>query len=162
MWAKTAAEKQAKREAIKNTLNLFNHLNNQNLSTMPRTLSTGANLFRFETPGVSYVGRYTGINKSWDSDSNEPGKEHKAGDIIGYEFEDAKGDYHLIGASWAIEDAMSKVGSGDYLRITFLGQSKSKKGNVNRFKVEVFDTDHKEDRDELTELGFELDPVASK
>lgn len=124
---------------------------------MPRTISTGANIFKFETPGSSFIGKYTGQNKSWESDSTESGKEHKAGDIIGYEFEDAKGDYYLIGASWAIEDAMQKVGSEDYIRITFLGQSKSAKGNVNRFKIEVFDLDTKEDRDELKKLGFVLD-----
>lgn len=75
-----------------------------------------------------------------ETDDEETGQ--KAGTVMGYLFEDAQGETHIIGASYQIEKALTSktVGVNDALRITFVNTKKLDGGrSVRRFKIELFE-----------------------
>lgn len=80
--------------------------------------------------------------KYWDFDAHPIFKgsylrEHlKGGEVSGYIFDDENGNDALIGASYNIQNALSKAKEGDFYMIQFLGKEKIPGGkSVNKFNV---------------------------
>lgn len=118
---------------------------------MGRVLEGGASILKWETVGQKYVGRYTGTKKTWERDveETENQKGHKKGDVIGFLFEGADGNFTIIGASHSIESTMEQVKKDDVVSFEYLGKGKSPKGQVNKFRIELLDDA------EADEAGFE-------
>lgn len=105
------------------------------------TLISGADFYNFKEDGVVYIGYYTGQKSIREADKLD-GKGNviaKAGDIMGYIFDNGKGEEVIIGNSHQVEKAMTEfaVQKGDKLRFEFLGETQNAAGQpVNRFKIQ--------------------------
>jgi len=100
------------------------------------TISSGAKFVKFGTDGIKeFSGVYTGLEIKSESANEKAGR--KIGDLMGYEFVDANGEQHLVGATDAIEKAMQKVNKGDKVYFTWLEKIEMENGrSFNRFRIE--------------------------
>lgn len=107
-----------------------------------KNLISGAEFHNFEKVPV-FIGKYSSDQmREKDGPDAETNPDQKAGALMGYNFEDANGDLHLIGASALIKKAVSVCKIGDWLKIEFTGKAKNAKGQqVNRFKIDVFESE---------------------
>lgn len=108
----------------------------ENIDKTPRKLSTGGSFHDFKTEPI-FEGVYTG-NAVTASEDN-PKRQQKKGDVIGYEFTSSEDDKTvIIGNSHSIRKSIEQVDAGAHLRITFEGQVKGKTGQpFNKFDVEL-------------------------
>lgn len=94
--------------------------------------------------GSEFLGRYIGeIKREKDGAKADVDPSHKAGAVIGFEFEQLEtGEHFIISNSHAIEKALEKTGYNtdlDYC-IEFLGKGlTSSKQPYNRFEVSVLE-----------------------
>ena len=109
-------------------------------------LSTASEFHSFETSDT-VVGKFVGpVARQQDSSDGE----HKAGEIIGFEFENENGESFLVSNSWMIENALKKTeaGVGCIFGIRFKGQTlNAKNQKVNKFEVILFDGNNGEFHD---------------
>lgn len=101
-----------------------------------KTEVSGADFWDFELK-AEFVGKFLNpVIREKDSDQG------KAGEVMGFNFEGADGNIHIIGASHSIEKLLTSEGhgSGMFYRITFLGKGENAKGQpFNKFKIDSFD-----------------------
>lgn len=97
------------------------------------TIVSGATFWDFKTK-PSFIGR---LKRVMLAEADDEKMNRKKGDEFAYLMEDAKGDEHLIGASFSIEKAIKSesVGIGSILHIKFVEQKKAKSGR----KFNVYD-----------------------
>lgn len=100
-------------------------------------LSTGAEFHDFEKMPV-YFGKYVQpVTREKDSDDGT----RKAGEVIGYDFEDQDGNTTIIGNSHAIAKDLAKVKPGAIVGFKFMGKTTNSKNQpVNRFENILFDS----------------------
>ena len=105
-----------------------------------QTVQSGAEYYDFSQPGTEFSGKF--LNPVLRDADHPTETDKKKGDLLGFLFQDANGNETIIGASHAIEKALTKEseGVGRYYRITFLEKTQLDAGRTyNRFKVERFD-----------------------
>ena len=102
------------------------------------TLSSGAKFLKFgegEGKIKEFSGTFTGLEIKAEQDNEKEGR--KAGDLMGYEFVDDKGELHLVGATDAIQKSMQKCSKGDKIYFTWIEKIEQGNGrSFNRFKIE--------------------------
>lgn len=99
-----------------------------------KTIISGAEFWDFEKNKV-FRGRFV---QPFLREKDQENGEGKAGDVIGFVFEDADGEQHLVSNSHQIKKALESpgVGVGSQLQITFKGKSENSKGQpLNMFHV---------------------------
>lgn len=114
-----------------------------------KTVTSGADFVNF-TEGMEYCGKFLQPVLREQDSPTDPDK--KKGDLMGFLFENPDGGNDIVGASHAIEKALTSEGNGAgcFYRITFLGKGENAKGQpFNRFKIEQFD-DENEYREYIT------------
>lgn len=107
-----------------------------------KQIISAADFKKFEV-GESYSGKFLKPVLR-EKDGNEPNQ--KAGDIIGFLFEDINGDETIIPAAERIIKALTAEGQGigNFYKITFEGKIQMKNGKFfNRYDVQQYD-DEKE------------------
>lgn len=105
------------------------------------TLTSGAEYWDFEEE-PEFIGVYDSLVQRKQDDPKTGGKE---GDIIGFNFIDEENEMHIIGNSYAIEEALQMdfngkkvMDSGYALKIVFKGQGQKADGQkFNRFKISI-------------------------
>ena len=94
--------------------------------------------------GDIFVGTYTGEQLKREEDQAATEGEGKAGDLMGYKFEDTNGLETIIGASASIEQVLekpeNKIVKGSVLSFQFEGKGITKKKRpFNKYRVILFD-----------------------
>lgn len=108
-----------------------------------RYLASGGDFFDFKKPGDYFIGKYTGRTMVREKDEDPSKGEGKAGDIMGYYFEDPNGVPTAIGNSYAIGKAITATKSGAVLWIEFLGKKQVGARYINQFDViEIDESEH--------------------
>lgn len=103
------------------------------------TIISGASFWDWEKNDV-FIGQYKGVVADNSAEAEE-------GDILGYEFDDVKGQSHLIGSNFAITKALESpnhagvkikdMNPNAWLWIRFLRKIQAKKGEFNSYKIKL-------------------------
>jgi hypothetical protein len=104
-----------------------------------QTLVSGGQFHPFDTEPV-FEGVYTGNNALAQKDDLTQENGRKAGDVIGYIFEDEEGNEVIVGRNHSTEKAMQQVEKLEkpVMRFEFLGKVQMKGGKpFNRFKIDL-------------------------
>lgn len=91
--------------------------------------------------GETYSGKF--IRPVLREQDHETDTSKKRGDLMGFLFEDFKGEETIIGASHSIQKALTAEGEGvgNYYRITFVEKVQLEKGkSFNRYDVQAYDS----------------------
>ena len=95
---------------------------------------TSAEFWDFDTK-PKFIGIF---DRPMLSEHDDPEKNRKRGDTMGYYFKDFEGNQHIISASHQITKALTsgQVGVGNCLLIEYKGKTQKSDGqNVNKFDV---------------------------
>lgn len=111
-------------------------------------LASGGDFFEFKEKGDVFIGRYTGREMKREKDEDPVKGEGKAGDIMGYYFEDPNGVPTAIGNSYSIGKAITATKPGAILWIEFLGKKQVGNKQINQFDVIEIDPS------EVSNYGF--------
>ena len=104
-----------------------------------QTLVSGGQFHQFDTEPI-FEGVYTGNNALAQKDDLTQENGRKAGDVIGYIFEDEEGNEVIVGRNHSTEKAMQQVEKLEkpVMRFEFLGKVQMKGGKpFNRFKIDL-------------------------